>query len=504
MLASILFAKPPAGGTSHKSSTPSHLPVIQRVPMDTDEPRSTSQSRVWWLPLAIIAAALVALFVAPYFTSSRFQSIRGYVADVLSPALVRTNDLEAATATEFAARSELAEGASESSAAASAAVNARASITRDESVLDSLVRRAGPDAIARFAEARTAIAAWQREESRFEAEARSEKAVVHGATSSMSRGRRWEAIEVAQANLQRLEDELNARTYDQHVKLDQLERLAVIVPAGLVPLALLALGAVIWTARRTILLSHAAELGKRDVERAMAAKSALMRGVTHDLKNPIGAARGYADLLADGALGPLPEAQAKMVARLRSLLTATLDTVNDLVEVSRAESGQLRIDRRPCDLAQIARDCVDDYRATGQAAGLVLAFDVDPAAIEMASRISTDATRVRQVLGNMLSNAVKYTPHGGRVHVVVAPVDDADLGRVIACDVADTGPGIPEPLRERVFDEFFRVPATTAIAQGTGVGLAIARRLARLLGGDLRLTETPGGGATFSLLLPMH
>jgi signal transduction histidine kinase len=486
------------------TSTRSHLSVIQRAPAATDPPRSTSQSRIWWLPLAIIAAALISLFVAPYFTSSRLQAIRTYVSDVLSPALVRTNDLEAATATEFAARSELAEGVDESPAAAMAAANARASITRDESALDSLVRRAGPEAIARFSEARAAIAAWQREESRFEGEAHSDKAVVHGASSSVSRGRRWEAIEVAQANLQRLEDELNARTSEQHLKIDQLERLGVIVPAGLVPLALLALGAVVWTARRTILLSQAAEMGKRDVERAMAAKSALMRGVTHDLKNPLGAARGYADLLADGALGPLPDAQARMVARLRSLLTATLDTVNDLVEVSRAESGQLRIERRPCDLAQIARDCVDDYRATGDAAGLVLAFDVDPAAVEMASRISTDATRVRQVLGNMLSNAVKYTPHGGQVHVVVAPVDDTELGRVIACDVADTGPGIPEPLRERVFDEFFRVPATTAIAQGTGVGLAIARRLARLLGGDLRLSETPGGGATFSLLLPMR
>ena len=469
-----------------------------------DTSRSSSQSRIWWLPLAIIAAALLSLFVAPYFTSSRLQVIRGYVADVISPALVRTNDLEAATATEFAARSELAEGVGESSAAARAAANARASITRDEGALDSLVRRAGPEAIARFSEARASIAAWQREESRFESEAHSASAVLHGSTASASRGRRWEAIEVAQADLQQLEDELNARAAEQHVKIDQMERLGVIVPAGLVPLALLALGAVIWTARRTILLSEAAELGKREAERAMAAKSALMRGVTHDLKNPIGAARGYADLLADGALGPLPDAQAKMVTRLRSLLTATLDTVNDLVEVSRAESGQLRIERQSCDLAQIARDCVDDYRATGSAAGLVLAFEVDPEAVEMASRISTDPARVRQVLGNMLSNAVKYTPHGGRVRVNVVSLDDGELGRAIACEVADTGPGVPEPLRERVFDEFFRVPATVAIAQGTGVGLSIARRLARLLGGDLRLSETPGGGATFSLLLPMR
>ncbi|MDQ2667838.1 MAG: HAMP domain-containing histidine kinase [Gemmatimonadota bacterium] len=461
-----------------------------------------TRTRLWWFPLAIIAAALLSLFAAPYFTTTRLQEIRVYVTDVLSPALVRTNDLEAALATEFAARSEIAEGAGETSAAARAADAAHASITRDEQALDSLVRRAGPEAIARFSEARASITAWQREEDRFQAESRSGHEVVHGAAASASRGRRWEAIQVAQDNMQRLEDELNARAADRHVQVDDLERLGVIVPAGLVPLALLALGAVAWTARRTILLSEAAAMGQRDAERAMAAKSALMRGVTHDLKNPLGAARGYADLLVDGALGPLPDAQAKVIHRLRNLLTATLDTVNDLVEVSRAESGQLKIERQECDVAQIARDSVDDYRAMSDVAGLTLGFDADAVALEGAARVSTDPARVRQVLGNLLSNAVKYTPQGGTVRVVVSPRHDEALGQVVAFDVADTGPGISEALHERVFEEFFRVPATVAIAQGTGVGLAIARRLARLLGGDLRVSETPGGGATFSLLLP--
>ena len=469
-----------------------------------EAPRARTRSRTWWLPLAIIAAALLALFAAPYFTTSRLQDIRGHVTDVLSPALVRTNDLEAALATEFAARSELAEGVGQSSAAAKAASAARASITRDERALDSLVRRAGPEAIARFAEARASIAAWQREENRFETESRSGRTVVHGSTASALRGRRWEAVQTAQDDMQRLEDEMNTQAGDQHVQIDHLERLGVIVPAGLVPLALLALGAVAWTARRTILLSEAAAAGQRDAERAMASKSALMRGVTHDLKNPLGAARGYADLLADGTLGPVPDAQAKVVGRLRSLLTATLDTVNDLVEVSRADAGELRIERRECDVAQIARDCVDDYRATGNAAGLTLGFVADARALEAVARVSTDPARVRQVLGNMLSNSVKYTPRGGAVRIVISAKHDDELGRVVACEVADTGPGIPESLRERVFEEFFRVPATVTLAQGTGVGLAIARRLARLLGGDLRVSETPGGGATFSLLLPLR
>src|ERR1035437_3187175 len=294
--------------------------------------RPMRQSRFWWLPLMLIAVALIFLFAAPFFTGARLQAIRGHVADVISPALVSTNDFEAALATEFAARSELAEGGGQSAEAATAAAAARASIAQDERSLDSLVRGVSPEAISLFAEARASVAAWRREEDRFAAEARAGRAVIHGAGATATRGRRWETVEIALADMQRLENELTTRTNVERVEINRLQRVSVLVPAGLVPLALLALCAVAWTARRTLLLSHAATAGQRNAERAMAAKSALMRGVTHDLKNPLGAARGYAELLADEALGPLPEPQAKMVSRLRSLLSATLDTVNDLVE----------------------------------------------------------------------------------------------------------------------------------------------------------------------------
>lgn len=465
------------------------------------EQRLASQSRFWWSPLVLIAVALICLFVAPFFTSARLQAIRGHVADVISPALVRTNDLEAALATEFAARSELAELGGQSRAAATAAAAAQASIVQDERTLDSLVSRLSPGTISLFAEAKASIAAWRREEDQFAIEARTGPAANHVAVAAGARGRRWEAVQRALAHLQQLEDELTTRTNVERGEISRLERVSVLVPAGLVPLALLALGAVAWTARRTLLLSRAAATGQRNAELAMAAKSALMRGVTHDLKNPLGAARGYADLLADGALGPVPDAQARTVNRLRSLISVTLDTVNDLVELSRADAGELRIDRQEADVALIAHDCVDDYRASSDVAGLHLLFEADNLEPGSSTLVTTDPVRVRQVLGNMLSNAVKYTPRGGIVRVSVATALDPELGHVIALDVSDTGPGIPEPLRERVFEEFFRVSTAVAIAHGTGVGLAIARRVARLLGGDLRVRETPGGGATFSLLI---
>ena len=443
------------------------------------------------------------MFAVPFVASMRLQDIRAYTAEYISPALVRTNNLEAGLAIDFAARSELAEGTSQSAAAAAAASSAQRDIADDERVLDSLVRHAGVEELTLFAEARASIAVWLRDERAYAASARDTSATMHGSGSTVARGRRWEALQMALADLQKLEDALTRRTTYDRAQIARLERFSVFVPGGLVPVALLALTAVAWTARRTLMLSQAAMAGQRNAEIAMASKSALMRGVTHDLKNPLGAARGYADLLADGALGPLPEAHGKMVTRLRNLLTATLDTVNDLVELSRADAGALPIDRVEADLAAIAREALDDFRPNGESAGLHFSFVIATPSTGAIPLVLTDPTRVRQVLGNLMSNAVKYTPRGGKVEMRVCVVTDEQIGDVVACEVCDTGGGIPDALRERVFEEFFRVPATLAVAPGTGVGLAIARRVARLLGGDLRVRNTDGGGATFSLLIPV-
>ena len=461
---------------------------------------SAERSRWWWSPLVLIAVALVLLFVAPFVTSARLTAVRRHATEYTSPALVRVNDLQASLAIETAARSEQARGGGQSIAAGSAAVAARATTSLDEHTLDSLVNRISPEAVARAEDAKLAIRAWQTEEDRLARQIRAGGDGRLDSATTAVRNRRWEAVERALASTQRLEDVLNAGTVTERAEIARLERINVLVPAALVPLALLALLAVAWTARRTLLLSHEASQGRLAAETAMASKSALMRGVTHDLKNPIGAARGYADLLAEGALGPVPESQIQVVARLRNLLTVTLETVNDLVELSRADSGELRIDRHEADVVAIAREVGDDYRAMAAAAGLSLRVDASAAA-DGNGVVQTDPVRVRQVLGNLLSNAVKYTPSGGTVVIRASRAVEAPLGPVVALDVEDDGPGIPASFREKVFGEFFRVPNTSG-ADGAGVGLAIARRVARLLGGDLRLRDTPGGGATFTLLLP--
>jgi signal transduction histidine kinase len=454
-------------------------------------------NRWWWLPLVLIAVALVLLLVAPIVTSNRLTAVRRHATEFTSPALVRVNDLQAALAIETAARSEQAREGSQSAAAEIAAVSARATSINDEHLLDSLVRQVDPQTLSYVEDARAAIRVWQQQDDQLLADLRNGTLLRTDSASVARRNRRWEAVESALAATQRLEDVLAARIAQERAEIARLERMNVIVPMALVPLALIALIAVAYLARRTLLLTHEARQRRLDAEQAMASKSALMRGVTHDLKNPLGAALGYADLLSDGVLGPVPESQIQVVWRLRHLLSATLETVNDLVELSRAGEGSLRVDRNETDVVAIAREVAEDYRAMANAAGLELETDA-PTTI---GKVETDPVRVRQVLGNLLSNAVKYTPPGGCVRVKASVVSDEAVGEAVALSIVDDGPGIPEALRERVFDEFFRVP-TTSGADGAGVGLAIARRVSRMLGGDLRLSETPGGGATFTLLLP--
>lgn len=462
-----------------------------------------TQPRWWWMPLALIALTLVLLGAVPFVTNQRVAALRRHAWDVTLPALVLVNDLEASLATQTAADEELAAvGPVVGRDARTDSYEARRATEIDERSLDSLVRAIGPEAVVRFDSARAAISAWQSLDARCLAQG-------HPTSGGCSGMARWSALRRALLSTRWLEDELTARSNDTRVEIRRIEEVSLLVPFALVPAALLALAAVIWTAARTRALARAAHEGRLSAERARESKETLMRGVTHDLKNPLGAAAGYAELLGEGIIGPLPEAQARIVTRLRGLLATTLATVNDLLELSRAEASGLRVERVSADLGLVVQDAVEDYRASAAADGISLVLDraskaTDaPTATGESFALETDPARVRQVLGNLLSNAVKYTPRNGEVRVRIDPVTDDVLGDALAIRVTDNGPGIPPALRDRVFDEFFRVETTRAAAPGTGVGLTTARRVARLLGGDLRLDDGDGPGAVFILLLPV-
>lgn len=245
--------------------------------------------------------------------------------------------------------------------------------------------------------------------------------------------------------------------------------------------------------------SAEAKARSEQVRQLMENKSRLIRGFSHDLKNPLGALIGHAELLTAGIKGDLTPEQRESIERMRDAANSMLAQIEDLVELSRAEAGQLPLEHEPTDVAQLVREAVQEYGAETEAAGHTLELHLPDTLPE----IVTDPQRVRQILGNLLSNAIKYTPRGGRVTVTVEerPQGGPGKGPWITIAVTDTGPGIPEDKQEALFTEFTRLDPESG--RGSGLGLAISRNIARLLGGDITVRSAPDKGSTFTLWLPV-
>lgn len=269
---------------------------------------------------------------------------------------------------------------------------------------------------------------------------------------------------------------------------------------------LIALGAaliVAWLGRGLRLFAAAAERGRVELEQAVEARARLVRGITHDLKNPLTAIVGYAELLEQGIKGPLSAAQFESVTRIHRSGESLLALIGDLLDMSRAESGRLEIRPRQTSIASVIQDAVQEYAASAAAAGHRLNVEI----LTDVPRIATDPRRVRQILGNLLSNAIKYTPPGGDISVgatLKSRDGAADDALWVAIHVIDTGAGIPENQAAAVFEEFSRL-AIHSNKPGAGLGLAIALRVSRLLGGDLSLENSANGhGSVFTLWLPLN
>ena len=231
----------------------------------------------------------------------------------------------------------------------------------------------------------------------------------------------------------------------------------------------------------------------------------LIRGFTHDIKNPLGAADGYLSLFEVGVFGPMSEAQAQSIANARRSIDTALHLVSGLLEIERAEARQLSIEREEVDLGAVVFEIAAEFHAAAAAKSLDLAVSVSQDEESHVSLvIESDAARVPQILANLVSNAVKYTQPGGKVFVAARVALAGEMlwrGRRVAVTVTDNGPGIPFEKQSLVFREFARFDP--GAAAGSGIGLTISRRLARALGGDITFTSTPGVGSAFTLWLPL-
>jgi PAS domain S-box-containing protein len=242
-------------------------------------------------------------------------------------------------------------------------------------------------------------------------------------------------------------------------------------------------------------------------KQASESRTRLIRGFTHDVKNPLGAADGYLSLFEDGLFGTLSPKQSESIGRVRRSIGAALNLIAQLLEIARAEAGQLEIDRKRVDLARATREVVEEFRAEADAKHMRLDLDLpDGGASREPLVIESDQARIRQVLANLVSNAVKYTGENGRVTVSARKTSNGGheapaRGTWAAITVADNGPGIPFDKQNMLFREFTRFSPHTA--DGSGIGLAISQRVARALDGAITVRSEPGAGSAFTLWLPM-
>jgi PAS domain S-box-containing protein len=231
-------------------------------------------------------------------------------------------------------------------------------------------------------------------------------------------------------------------------------------------------------------------------EAASRARFEFLTSMSHELRTPLNAIGGYAELLALGVHGPVTPEQARDLDRIAASQRHLLSIINDILNYSRIEAGQLAYEIGPVPLESTMESVADMVQPQAMRRGVDLGHVVSAGPVVARA----DRTRVEQILLNLLSNAVKFTPEGGRI-MAECRVQD---GRALAI-VRDTGTGIPAEQQEAIFEPFVQLGRSLSSGhEGTGLGLAISRDLARGMGGDLSVESTVGEGSTFTLSLPVH
>ena len=242
-----------------------------------------------------------------------------------------------------------------------------------------------------------------------------------------------------------------------------------------------------------------AELAQARAENASRAKTDFLAMMSHEIRTPLNSILGFTDLMLDGSdLAPGPRRQAELI---RSSGSALLTVVDDILDFSKVEAGAIELAPRPFSPAALVADCVAIIRGVADAKRLEIRTRLDPA---LPPGLVGDEARLRQVLLNLLNNAVKFT---GRGHVTIALRHEGivDAGERIRFSVSDTGPGIPREKHDRLFQRFSQVDGSLRRdVGGTGLGLAISRQLIALMGGEIGVISEAGEGATFwfELALP--
>jgi signal transduction histidine kinase len=247
------------------------------------------------------------------------------------------------------------------------------------------------------------------------------------------------------------------------------------------------------------LLTRTAQLGRANqtladrndkLQHATEAKSRFVANLSHELRNPLNAVIGFAELMHAGRSGQLTGRQEEHLGIIRGSARHLLALIDDALDLARVEAGHVRLDPEPVEPTTVAAECASSLATV--CAGKAIQVDIDPRPV---GEVVVDAARLRQVITNYLSNAIKFTPPGGRVKVMTRHERERLL-----IEVSDSGPGIQPADRMRIFDEFVQLPGRDR--SGSGLGLAVTKLIVEAQGGEVGVRSIPGEGSTFYAWLP--
>ncbi|HEX7890600.1 MAG TPA: ATP-binding protein [Ramlibacter sp.] len=250
--------------------------------------------------------------------------------------------------------------------------------------------------------------------------------------------------------------------------------------------------------REIAALHEALRARAEEVERASRARSAFLATMSHEIRTPMNGMLGMLELLG---LGPLDPKQRGALGVIGESGRALLRIIDDILDLSKIEAGKLELREEPASVACILEEIRNIHAAVASRKGVTLSVTLDPA---VAPAVWVDALRLRQILNNFVSNAVKFTPQG-HVHLRAEVLAGGEGVQQLRVSVTDTGVGIAPEEQERLFEPFVQATAgAQAAAGGTGLGLTISRRLAELMGGTVRLASELGRGTTLTLELQVR
>ena len=232
----------------------------------------------------------------------------------------------------------------------------------------------------------------------------------------------------------------------------------------------------------------------RQLETASRHKSEFLANMSHELRTPLNAIIGFSEVLSERMFGEINDKQAEYLTDILESGRHLLSLINDILDLAKIEAGRMELEPADFNLAAAIDNTLVLVRERAQRRGITLTRSID----ERLGDIRADERKVKQVLLNLLSNALKFTPEGGRI-AVAADVHDG----AAEISVTDTGVGIAPEDQAAVFEEFRQVGATARKVEGTGLGLAISRKFIELHGGRIRVESVVGTGSTFAFTLPL-